>query len=61
MVYPAPADKNSLERRRAFIKRTGAIMDCDPTDAQKFTRMYYSVDDAPITAGPEGYQVVSSR
>ena len=47
MVHPAPAAKTRNERRRAFIERTGAIMDCDPTDADKLPS---STWDEPIGA-----------
>ena len=47
MVHPAPADKTRIERRRAFIERTGAIMDCDMSAAEKFEYLFYSEDDQP--------------
>ncbi len=47
MVHPAPADKTLNERRREFIKRTGAILDVDPTPAEQWQRIFFSKDDEP--------------
>ena len=44
--HPESADKMRKARRQAFIERTGAILDCDPSDADKLTARYESDSEA---------------